>query len=142
MTHSIAPTNNVGRILCMFLDTTITRSLPSYQPNFILLYHSCAFPGFWLMNPNMLFAYQLPYHMDRGPFFYIFVVLHSSVYIATDMNNITPSNELQKKDKKCYIIFHLSFSDLQAGNPNKTALKIEISTPCQLNFVQLLMLPQ
>ena len=58
------------------------------------------------------------------------------------MNNITPSLELQEKDKKCYMIFHISFSDLQAGNPNKTALKMEISTPCQLNFVQLLMLPQ
>ena len=42
------------------------------------------------------------------------------------MNNITPSNELQKKDKKCYIIFHLSFSDLQAGNPNKTGDKYSL----------------
>ena len=102
MTHSIAPTNNVCRILVMFLKTTITRSLPSYEPNFVLLYHSCAFPGFWLMNYNMLFPNQLPYHMDQASFFYIFVVLHSSVYIKTDMNNITLSIELQKKDKKCY----------------------------------------
>ena len=109
VTHSIAPPNNVDRILCMFLKTTITRSLPSYQPNFVLLYPSNAFPRFCSDELHHVFAYHT-YQEDRGPFLFTFSLSYTHLITLNPIWIILHQASNCKKKIKSVIWYSTSLS--------------------------------